>query len=94
MSQIQTLEIPQISLLWSPNHVTSIHGPFGPLTNASMLLLDFGLLALIVLYTYAAPYTKVEESFNIQAIHDILHFGISRTALSQVRGFAVSRLVS
>jgi alpha-1,6-mannosyltransferase len=41
---------------------------------------DFLILAVALLHIYSSPYTKVEESFNLQATHDFL---FHRTALSK-----------
>jgi alpha-1,6-mannosyltransferase len=42
------------------------------------------LPTIILLHCICAPYTKVEESFNIQAVHDIVTYGIPHGNVSNV----------
>ncbi|KAF2099301.1 alpha-1,6-mannosyltransferase subunit Ecm39 [Rhizodiscina lignyota] len=51
-----------------------------PLYDAFLTLL---IPSVILLHLFVSPYTKVEESFNIQAAHDILTYGIPTSDVAQ-----------
>lgn len=48
-----------------------------PSTQHSNILWDFVILLQVCLYVFLCPYTKVEESFNTQATHDLMYTGHS-----------------
>jgi len=47
--------------------------------------LDVLLLATGWAHVLLAPYTKVEESFNLHATHDVLMYGVEQVTLYNVR---------
>jgi alpha-1,6-mannosyltransferase len=47
---------------------------------------DLALLATAWVHVFLAPYTKVEESFNLHAVHDVLMYGVGPNAIQHVSG--------
>ena len=48
----------------------------GSLFRLADNMLSLGIPIAILVHVLVAPYSEVEESFNLQAIHDILHYVI------------------
>ena len=47
------------------------------------ILFDVPFLLLVALHLYIAPFSKIEEAFNLEATHDILRYGISSQAIEK-----------
>jgi len=54
------------------------------------LALDGLLFTVGWAHVLLAPYTKVEESFNLHAVHDVLMYGIRSDALHNVCRFLMN----
>ncbi|CAG8637864.1 12684_t:CDS:2, partial [Acaulospora colombiana] len=55
--------------------------------------LDLILLAAAWAHVFLAPYTKVEESFNLHAAHDVFFHGVSKSALRKYDHFVFPGVV-
>ncbi|PFH50041.1 glycosyltransferase family 22 protein [Amanita thiersii Skay4041] len=51
------------------------------------MFLDLFVLAVSWIHVLVAPYTKVEESFNLHATHDVLMYGVKPSALTRFDHF-------
>ena len=49
-----------------------------------MFAVDLVLLAVAWIHVLLNPYTKVEESFNLHATHDVFFYGVLPNALNHV----------
>ena len=62
----------------------SRHVRLSLLRSGMSFVLDLALLATAWCHVLLAPYTKVEESFNLHAVHDVLMYGIGPDATQNV----------
>ena len=46
--------------------------------------LDKWMLIIAAVHLFCCPFTKVEESFNLHATHDVLFYGVGPNALPKV----------
>ena len=60
----------------------NVHVSRGFMTFSNVLL-DFATFVLAWVNVLIAPYTKVEESFNLHATHDIIFYGVGSSAVGQ-----------
>jgi hypothetical protein len=65
--------------------LTSHHTRNTQLIWQMTLLLDVLLYVVAWAHVLLAPYSKVEESFTLHAIHDLLFYGGNPDALQKVR---------
>ncbi|KAG8847711.1 dolichyl-P-Man:Man(7)GlcNAc(2)-PP-dolichol alpha-1,6-mannosyltransferase, partial [Serendipita sp. 405] len=58
-----------------------------------MAAVDFVLLFLSWAHVLISPYTKVEESFNLHATHDVFFHGVAKASLKQYDHFVFPGVV-
>jgi alpha-1,6-mannosyltransferase len=64
------------------------------LFRSMTLVLDALIYVVAWTHVLLAPYTKVEESFNLHAIHDFLFYGVHHEMIPKVTYALQSRIIS
>lgn len=94
--QVEPIDTPLSPSVKPPTPAYSMHSlssakykitPREDVPRMKLVLMHVLLWVVIFAYAILCPFTKVEESFNVQAIHDIVTFGIRRDSLAKYDHF-------